>query len=326
MTGTFGDFASYQWFGPTTSVGSSWSVPRIESAGSDENAASWVGAQSDDGAFIQIGTIETHTGSGGATTPLDSAFWSDTAFGFRPQILGPVHPGDRVDAALSLSSGTWHLQLQDPGSSLAVEFSTQDGAQANYTVAEWAEERQPPTSDWRFPALSPVGFSAVRVDGQAPARSQLDATWMSVPGIDLGPTPLRGDAFEIAPMHPGTTTTAYLSGAAKADEAIEGFVKAHARWNEATTDSQVAAEIRPVLVGLRAFDEVLVGTSWPAPIRAEVRRLQATNAHAVSEPLIALERAPLGARPLAYARFTLATVASHQLALGIRRYLGLPEQ
>ena len=109
-------------------------------------------------------------------------------------------------------------------------------------------------------------------------------------------------------------------------EAIERFVRAHEKWNETTTDAQVAAEIRPALDGLRAFDDVLLATTWPGSIRAEVQRLLATNADSVRDRLIALERSPVGARPPAYARFALATVASHQLALGIRRDLGLPEQ
>jgi hypothetical protein len=206
--GTFGPFAGYLWTGTVSSIDASWRVPRILPGSAPGGAATWIGAQRTDGPgpFIQIGTNENRTTVALETSNYYYAFWSDPKVHFAPQSLGRVDPGDYVSASMVLASGVWHLHLTDHTRQSSYAHSTSQEANSHFGVAEWLEE-DPTSSDTNkvipYPQLTTVRFQQLAVNGAPPRAVDLYSQWLSLPGMNLAPSAVVGDQFEVAPVSPG---------------------------------------------------------------------------------------------------------------------------
>ena len=193
-----GIFAAYSWFGSVHSVSGSWQVPRILGPLEVANAYTWVGAQGPHGSFIQVGVVtDTRLGAGGGDNAYFAA-WSDKRKHDVLRPLFPVRPADRVVAELRQTSGKWLVSLVDLTSRHTARFVTEQEGHAVFTRAEWVQEHNRLAHGAvAYPHLSGVSINRVAVNGHGVPYTTVYATWMSIRGSDLAPTPLRGDAFSI---------------------------------------------------------------------------------------------------------------------------------
>src|SRR5262249_38518970 len=140
-------FAGYMWRGHVTSMGGSWTVPRILRGSSAGSASTWIGAEASGprGAFIQLGTIETEgsvRGPDGAPRARYQAFWSDARHGLHPQPLFPVNPGDDLSASLAAAGRQWRLAVLDRSSGAAARLLISDELAASFNRADWTQENR----------------------------------------------------------------------------------------------------------------------------------------------------------------------------------------
>jgi hypothetical protein len=323
-TGPFGDFAGYQWFGRPRATSASWTVPAITSPQSTRPAmsAQWIGVQGPTNAFIQVGTVEVEAGSG----TRDVAFWADTNDGFLAIPIATVHPGDEVQAELRRARAGWHVELADQSSGRSLSFTTPEERAGPFDTAEFAAERpMPGDPTWSYAGAAPLAMSALQVNGRPVLRRALHPTWMSLPGMNLGPT-WTGDGFTIAPE------PAVEPAGARYAAAVELFRKpayalelAEATWSAATTAAQVATTVQPVLAGLARCLARARSEQWPPGARRDILTLWERAERRLAPRLVALESAPASQRAAAYAAYAAGLVTMRRLAWRIERELGLPE-
>jgi hypothetical protein len=226
--GPFGPFAGYLWTGTVSSVEASWRVPRILSDSAPGGAATWIGAQRTDGPgpFIQIGTNENRATVALETSNYYYAFWSDPRVHFAPQSLGRVDPGDYVSASMVLTSGVWKLRLVDHTRHLTYAFSTAQEASGHFGVAEWLEE-DPTSTDTNkvipYPQLATVRFQQLAVNESPPRVDDLYSQWLSLPGMNLAPSPVMGDEFDVSAASPGAVPPPQSVGPSRAGAGGDGF-------------------------------------------------------------------------------------------------------
>jgi hypothetical protein len=277
---SFGHMAGYVWVGGVTTVQGSWSVPRMRGAG-DAHASTWIGAQAPGAPhrspFIQVGTLEDR-GARGA--PAYAAFWSDTIRGFHPRILFRVQPGDAVSTALTLTAGRWRVHIVDATSLQSSTFSTSEEGTVKFNLAEWLQEDPVATSGkvTRYPDLSPVRLSVLGVNGAPPRYADMYAQWMSLPGSDLAPTPLRDGTFTLTR---GALTAAgrrYLRIAHTQQVSARRVDEAAARFTAHTPASAIERVSAEAAASERRYVEGLEHGAWPmaarTPIGALVREVR----------------------------------------------------
>jgi hypothetical protein len=271
---SFGHMAGYVWSGPVTAVAGSWSVPGMSGAG-EAHASSWIGAQAPGPMlrppFIQVGTVEDRA----FAHPVYRAFWTDTRYGFHPQILVTVRPGDVVSTALALSAGRWRVNIVDTTSGRRAGFSTREEGTADFNLAEWLQEDPSHTSGrpMRYPALSAVRMRGLAVNGATPRYGDLFAQWMSLPRGDLAPTPLRSGAFAITR---GVLTPAgrrYLGLARPQNATARRVDVAEARWTTRTPAQVIEGVSATAAASERRYANALARAPWPAGARAAIGAL-----------------------------------------------------
>jgi hypothetical protein len=272
---SFGHMAGYVWLGHVTAVRGSWSVPRVLGAG-DAHASTWIGAQAPGAPhrspFIQVGTLEDR-GARGA--PAYAAFWTDTMRGFHPRILFRVQPGDAVSTALTLTAGRWRVQIVDATSLRSSAFSTSEEGTANFNLAEWLQEDPVATSGevTRYPDLAPVSMSVLGVNGAPPRYADMYAQWMSLPGRDLAPTPLRAGTFTFTR---GVLTAAgrrYLHIAHAQQVSARRVDVAAARFTGRTPASAIERVSAEAAASERRYVKDLERGAWPAAARGPISAL-----------------------------------------------------
>ena len=132
----FGRMAGYVWSGRLSSVGASWSVPRMAPGFGEAHASTWIGAQATGVAkrapFIQVGTTEDR---GPDSRPVYAAFWTDTRRGYHPQILFHLHPGDVVSCGLTMVAGRWSVLILDRTSGQKALFQTREEGDAGRSTS-----------------------------------------------------------------------------------------------------------------------------------------------------------------------------------------------
>jgi hypothetical protein len=321
----FGHMAGYVWSGHVSAVAASWSVPRMSGTGV-AHASTWIGAQAPGRSlrspFIQVGTVEDR----GSSRAVYGAFWTDTTRGFHPQILFHVHPGDAVSTALTLAADRWRIYIVDTTSGQRTSFLTSEEAVDDFDLAEWLQEDPSSTSGkvTPYPDLSPVRMRALAINGAAPRYGDVFAQWMSLPGRDLAPTPLRDGAFTISRSALTVPGRRYLEIARPQNVSARKVDLEEAKWTEHTP----ASEIKRVSAGAahseRRYAGDLARARWPvaarAPISSLVREIRveadafAAAARHAPASLIAWHR-----------RFAGLTPALLQLVHEVRRALHLPE-
>jgi Peptidase A4 family len=189
-------FAGYLWRGAVSSVGGSWTVPRILSGSPAGRAATWIGAEGEDvaGSFIQIGVEEIRRGG----RDLYIAVWSDRRLHELLHPLFVVNGGDDVSARLAWAPGRWQLSIHDLTARHGVSFSTRDEANGLFIQAEWIQEDPPESVGGKggpYPHLTAVAFRSLQVNAARPGSVGLKSFSMSATGSHFGPGPVRGDGF-----------------------------------------------------------------------------------------------------------------------------------
>ncbi len=191
--------AGYVWSGRVRAVTASWAVPRMSGPG-EAHASTWIGAQapgrSQHSPFIQVGTVEDRRSSarrlrgvldrhGARLSPADPLP--------RSSRRRRVHGADPGGGPLAGLHRRHHIGAED------LVSDQRGGPRATSTSPSGSRRTRPRrrARRRRYPGLSPVRMSALAVNGAAPRYGDVFAQWMSLPGRDLAPTPLRDRAFAI---------------------------------------------------------------------------------------------------------------------------------
>jgi len=326
-TVSFGRMAGYVWSGHLVSVRASWSVPRMASGFGEAHASTWIGAQvagvPGPSPFIQVGTTEDR---GSAAHPAYGAFWTDTQRGYHPQILFHVHPGDVVTSALSLHAGRWRVVIADTTSRREATFETREEGAGAFTLAEWLQEDPSETSGRAtpYPRLSDVHMTGVAANGVPPRYRDMYAQWMSVDAMNLAPTPLRGDAFTIAPEVITAAGRRYLEIARPQNVSARRIDTAEARWTNGTPAREIRSASAAAATSETGYAERLALGTWPAAARPAIASLVR---HVRAEARLfaaAAQRAPADL-PAWRRRFTALAPILLRVAHEVRRALHLPE-
>ncbi|HEX3975691.1 MAG TPA: G1 family glutamic endopeptidase [Solirubrobacteraceae bacterium] len=323
---SFGHMAGYVWSGRVSAVAASWSVPRMSGSG-EAHASTWIGAQapgvSRRSPFIQVGTVEDHSY---LTLPVYAAFWTDTTRGFHPQILFGVHPGDAVSTGLTLTAGRWRVYIVDSTSGQRSTFTTSEEGIGDFNLAEWLQENPSETSGeiTRYPDLSRVRMSALAVNGAAPRYGDVFAQWMSLPGRDLAPTPLRDAAFTITRGELTPAGRRYLEIARPQNASARTVDIEEARWTDHTPAGEIKRVSAAAAASERRYADRLDRGAWPAVARGPLRSL--VHEVRLEAGMFATSARHTPARLTAWRqRFAQITPALLQLVHEVRRALRIPE-
>jgi hypothetical protein len=195
-------FGGYQLYpvDPVTSVSAAWTVPTISTNSSTGDASTWIGVQSQSGAFSQVGTVENRNSANGNDQYY--AFWSDTAKQFRPLFLIAVKPGDSVEARMTLYPDGWSLALDDATSGKARTIQTNYGANDQFDSCEWFQENPVygQFTHTNYPTLSTVTFRDMALNHSTPQFNFQDAQTLSTYNDTFFvPTHVKRHQFSLVP-------------------------------------------------------------------------------------------------------------------------------
>jgi hypothetical protein len=309
-------FGGYQLYpsDPVTSVSGEWTVPTIDANSADGDASTWIGVQSQQGAFAQVGTVENRN-----ATDQYYAFWSDTAKGFRPLFLTHVAPGDRVKTEMTLEPEGWSLTLDDLSTGTSATIQSHYGSSDLFNSCEWLQENpvygQFVHTD--YPTLSTVSFHRMRLNHAAPSFPFSDAQTLSTDNDSFFvPTRVRHDRFTLVPATGGAL--AFLEAVYIEDQLGSDFFESATQGIEpgnAVTNSYIAGLglDLPLLESLRLPKKVEHAMS---SYIANQKYLERYMTHWLQEPP-AQRRADL-------ADVANQLLASDRSADGVRSLLGLP--
>jgi hypothetical protein len=274
-----GTFGGYRIALDVKSVGASWTVPRIISTPTKAAAATWIGAQGQPSAFIQVGTVEkVATWPRHGFVPFYDAWWADTVSHYRARRLFAVRPGDMIIAALTHERASWTVSIRDATSGRGATFSTTEEGRGWFDLAEWVQEKQPSPGP-PYPHVSPVSFQHVLVNGAPPDTTRLLSGWLATGEGLLAPTPLTGDAFT---LHEVTITAAgaqYLRIVAPVDAAtlrlralVEAWYKNQSGWQRLRAGEHAYGE------SLEQEVRELREAHWPLAVSSYVSALMRSSA------------------------------------------------
>jgi hypothetical protein len=276
----FGNFASYSWRGLTRSVAASWVVPQIlDKPASAATAFTWIGAYGPNNAFIQVG-IETDTQEArGRWRNVYIAAWSDTRKTDHLAPLFTVRPGDAIRARLRHVGHAWLVSLSDQTSGQRYQFLTTQEGRPAFHVASWVQEHSA-LGDGKqvaYPDLSRLSFSSLEVDGEPPRYSNLRASWMSLHGSYLAPSPLVDDRWTVVPAQVSAAGAYYLAAVLPLDAAS---IRLNALLDAPLTTAKLPA-IRQAATAnariLRSATAALQAYTWPTAVAPLIRDLQRQN-------------------------------------------------
>jgi hypothetical protein len=243
----FGPFAGYLWRGDVRQVSAVVVVPKLDGASGGGVAGSWIGAEgpiarrSQAGSFFQVGVNEDWNGVQ-ATTSNYYVFWSSAARKFHPQWLFDVEPGDSVQVSMRVVGERLEIHARDSNGgrhrTLYVKLAGDELNQASWHQEDVTDSRS--GAPFAYPQLSPVHFSALRVDGQRPPASELTTSWMTAQDAFYGPT-LHDDAFTVGPIHPSAAALQYERIAVPDDMEAYLFSAQLASWSASTPARTITA-------------------------------------------------------------------------------------
>jgi hypothetical protein len=195
-------FGGYAMKAPVHSISAEWRVPTISPRSTKGSAATWIGVQGPDSAFIQVGTVEdVDKGSAGSQYWV---FWSDTVENFHPHDVMTVGAGDLIGATLVHLGTKWHIQVEDFTTGGVGPVLIGYSNKLTFNAGEWIQEDpvEDPTSgfDAPYPSLSNVTFQKLRVNGRAPHLDVNDASVLStLAGHSYVPSTIDHDGFVLRP-------------------------------------------------------------------------------------------------------------------------------
>jgi hypothetical protein len=261
-------FGGYQLYPdePVTSVSGEWAVPTISANSSTGDASTWIGVQSQTGAFSQVGTVENRNSANGDDRYY--AFWSDTAKGFRPLFLLGVKPGDSVEARMTLKPEGWSLTLDDATSGKARTIQTKYGAKDEFNSCEWFQENPVygQFTHTNYPTLSTVTFRDMALNHSQPILSYQDAQTLSTYGDTFFvPTHVKKNQFSLVPAT--GSALAFLTDVYIEDQLGADFFESATQGIEPgniTTNTYIA--------GLGLELPILQAQTWPKHVAKAMSR------------------------------------------------------
>jgi hypothetical protein len=191
-------FGGYVEKAPVTSISAQWRVPTILRDSADGSAATWIGVQGPDSAFIQVGTEENK--EKGNFESQYQVFWSDTVENFHPHAVMTVSAGDLIGASLVHLGTKWHIQVEDLTTREVGPVLIGYSNKLTFDAGEWIQEDpvEDPTSgfDATYPSLSNVTFQKLRLNGHPPHLTFNDASALStLAGRSYVPSTIDHDGF-----------------------------------------------------------------------------------------------------------------------------------
>jgi hypothetical protein len=276
----FGPFAGYLWHGDVRQVSAVVVVPKLDGASGGGVAGSWIGAEgpvagrSQAGPFFQVGVNEDWNGIQ-ATTSNYYVFWSSAAMKFHPQWLFDVEPGDSVQVSMRVVGERLQIYARDSNGGRHRTLYVKLAGDDELNEAAWHQEDVTDArtgAPFAYPQLSPVHFSALRVDGQRPPPTELAAVWMTAQHAFYGPT-LRDDAFTIGPIHPSAAALEYERIAVPDDMEAYLFSAQLASWSTATPPRTITSACLRYLRVVRTNISRLRAYQWSPTVERAINRL-----------------------------------------------------
>jgi hypothetical protein len=305
------------WSSKVFEVSAEWRVPAISPTSPPGVAATWVGAQSrsDDGPFVQVGTVERSLGPGTATY---TGVWSDAALGFHAQVLGELAAGDLVRATMVRRGAVWLVTLQDLASKTTTTHSATCGKGAVFTQAEWLQESPEGAT---YPDVAAPRFAEVKADDKGPRLSLANAeALLASNGSNWVPTRFAHDGFSL--VNPTGYAKQYLADAAPLDQGQSAFEEAVQSWGPAPPDAR-APFVKAFLRLSEAFAATLDRQHWPSRTRTAVAELVRAD-DLVQEDLESWAKSGYSVTNPHYAQLQRDQAAVHDAAQSLRALLGLP--
>lgn len=172
-------------------------IPQTSGVG---NASTWIGVVNpDNGAFIQVGTIEDVLS---ANRPSYFVFWSDTRLKFLAHYIANVRPGQTITAEMSQTPKGWDISTSiDSGR--AESFQSHYGKGQKFGQSQWLQEDPLVTikssSFLPYPEMSDVQFKALQLNRRRPLVAHASAQLMATPHAQLVPSRVSDDSFTLMP-------------------------------------------------------------------------------------------------------------------------------
>jgi hypothetical protein len=313
------NFAGYFLDQPFTSLSASWSIPTVLDASYNSGASTWIGAEDNQGHFIQVGVLEnTLLGE-----TYDQAFWTDSSLNYHPEEIFNAAAGDRIVASMTQTAAGWKYAIRDLTIGEKAVGQTDYAPSSTFTEAQWLQEdpiypdRTPP--EFPYPKTTNVVFSHLSINGGAPELVYSDAGVMSTPNsIVLLPTKVRNDGFVVQPA--GPLQSRYVQDVRSFEVAVEQLnflVSENAR-----TSLQTSAGTS-LLNAIGGFDAALAPSNWPPRLRGAVQRLRDHN-ELDAAALLAWLRASPNAKAAVFARLVANLMGDQHSSRALAVALGLP--
>lgn len=310
-------FGGYQLYpvDPVTTVSAEWTVPTISVNSSEGDASTWIGVQSQSGAFSQVGTVENRNSS----TDQYYAFWSDTAKSFRPLFLLGVKPGDSVKTSMALKPEGWSLTLDDITSGKARTVQTRYGASDQFNSCEWFQENpvygQFDHTD--YPSLSMVTFRKMALNHSTPKFSFQDAQTLSTSNDTFFvPTHVKHNQFSLVPAT--GKALAYLTDVYIEDQLGAQFFESATQGIEPGN-----IETNTYIAGLGLELPILQSVTWPKGVAKAMARYIA-NQRYLETYLQNWLNQPASERRANLSNVANALLKADSYADKVRSRLGLP--
>jgi hypothetical protein len=237
------------------------------------DAATWIGAQNErNDVFIQLGILEN---ASKYSPDSYTAFWSDTAKGFRPQFLGTLSAGDQISVDMTRTTKGWTVKFVDKAAKLSAVRQIDYGAGKVFNVGEWIQEDPAPGNitavDLTYPNVANVKIDRVRINGHAPDLRRRDAqVLIAKGGIIRVPTKFHSDSFSF--KKPTGVQDQYLTDASKFDVGVNLFDAHYARWGTTSTAGKKRA-VQEYVDALKSNAKVFTSQTWPTRAAADVTKL-----------------------------------------------------
>jgi hypothetical protein len=317
----FGDFAGYTWQGHPTSISGQWKVPAILPGSPAGDAATWIGVQSDEAPFVQIGTLEDEYTLSGKHVAEYVAFWSDTKEHFEPQIFAVVRPGDPIVASMDATTTGWTLTFDDQRNPTPVVLNNTEPP-TGYSQGEWLQED--PGGGAPYPKLASVSFSDLQINHESPALRFEDASWLTTPdGRIYGPKSVSGDPLTVAAVTPDNAQRQLLVDVAATNRLGSKLFSEQAAWALPPSRRTAVVDAAPYRADEVHVLHELATQTWPATARPEVDGFERVEVKLIScvDQLYDAEPTP----PLALVARCQSLASDGSTAdVALRRSLGLP--
>jgi Peptidase A4 family len=312
-------FGGYAAKGTVRSISAEWRVPLISRASAKGSAATWIGVQGPDNAFIQVGTVENT--QEGSSVGQYQVFWSDTVENFHPHIVMNVSAGDLIGASLNHLGTKWHIQVEDFTTHAVGPVLIGYSNKLTFEAGEWIQEDPvgDPTSgfDVPYPSLSNVTFQKLRLNGHSPHLDINDASVLSASATrSFIPSAIDHDGFVLRPavgsklqylsdVYPLNLRLNYLS-----DEVSNGATPSPTAFNNLSEQ-------------FAAIDAKLRTQHWPGDVSGLIGRFRDLDVRA-ADGLKAWQHGSTDSQSQLKNDYFAEVKAVSQVAHVVRSRLGLP--